>query len=575
MSRKHFDEGEIVKGVVVSVEKEYVMVDIGDKCEGQAPIEDFRDYASHEIKVQVGDQIEVLVEQRQEERGGILLSKTKAEWKRMWDLFEQAYKKQTPILGRIVEHIKGGYMVDLGGVQAFMPGSQADTRPVKNPEELMGKEDMFQVLKFNRKRVNVVVSRRTVMERKYKDQRDHTLSGLEEGMIIKGKVKNITEYGAFVDIGGVDGLLHITDMSWKRVGHPGEFIKVGDDVEVKILKFDRITEKVSLGMKQLEPDPWDNVDKKYPVGTIVSGKVTNLMDYGAFVVLEPGVEGLVHVTEMSWSKKRIMPNEVVQPAQIIEAKVLDIDLQNRKISLGMKQVIPNPWELLTEKYPPGSRIRGKVKNITNFGIFVGVEEGIDGLVHISDLSWVKKVRHPKDLFKKGDEVECVVLDVDPDRERFSLGIKQMEADPWSLVAGKYRPGTRVAGKVVSITDFGAFVELEQGIEGLIHISELSDEQVKDPKDVVQVGQDVRVEVLSVDPQEKRIRLSLRAVAQKEDEAQMEQYKSSEWDGTSKLGEIIQRKLAETKGKDLFPGDSGQKASTDKLNPDSGDHKKEG
>jgi small subunit ribosomal protein S1 len=555
LSRSHFDEGEVVKGTVVSVEKEFVMVDIKDKCEGQVPIEDFR-APDGEIKVQVGDQIEVLVEQRQEEQGVILLSKTKAERKRLWETLEDAYKKQTPIPGKITEHIKGGYIVDIGGgVKAFMPGSQADVRPVKNPEELIGKEDLFNVIKFNRKRVNIVVSRRLVIERKWKEQRDHTLSELEEGMIVKGKVRTIMEYGAFVDIGGIDGLLHVADMSWKRINHPSEMLKTGQEIEVKILKFDKSAERVSLGMKQLEPDPWDNVDKKYPVGTIVQGKITSLMDYGVFVELEPGVEGLVHVSEMSWSKKRVMPSELVKEGQMVEAKVLDIDLRNRKISLGMKQVMPNPWEALAQKYPPGSRIKGKVKNITNFGIFVGVEEGIDGLVHVSDLSWVKKIKNPKELFKKGDEVECVVLEIDPDRERFSLGIKQLDPDPWSLVPIKYKPGTRISGKVVSITDFGAFVELEKGIEGLIHISELSDEQVKDPKEIVQVGQEVKAEVLSVDPREKRIRLSLRLVAQKEEAEQVEQYKTPEWDGTSKLGEIIQKKLAETKGKDLFPGEA--------------------
>lgn len=573
LSRRHFDEGEIVKGTIVSIEKEFIMVDIGDKCEGQVPSGDFRT-AAGEVKAQVGDQIEVLVEQRQEEQGVILLSKSKAVEKRLWEAFEQSYKKQIPVPGKIEEHIKGGYLVDLGGVKAFMPGSQADTRPIKHPEELIGKEEFFQVLKFNRKRVNVVVSRRLVIERKWKEQRDQILSELEEGMIIKGTVKNITEYGAFLDIGGMDGLLHITDMSWKRVNHPGDLIKVGDELEVKILKFDRASERVALGLKQLEPDPWDNVDKKYPVGTIVQGKVTNVTEYGAFVELEPGVEGLVHVSEMSWGKKRVMADEMVKLGQMLEAKVLDIDLHERRISLGMKQVIPNPWEVLTQKYPPGSRIKGKVKNITNFGIFVGVEEGIDGLVHISDLSWVKKIRHPKDLFKKGDEVECAVLDVDPERERFSLGIKQIAPDPWSLVPEKYRSGTRITGKVVSITDFGAFVELEQGIEGLIHISELSEEQVKDPKDVVQVGQEVRAEVLSVDPREKRIRLSLRAVAQKDEEEQLEQYKATEWDGTSKLGEIIQKKLAETKGKELFTGEAKAKASGEKPKTNSAEPKKE-
>jgi len=554
LQHKHFDEGEIVTGVVVSIEKEYVMVDIGDKCEGQVPIEDFKD-AQGEVQVKVGEQIEILVERRQEEQGVIYLSKSKAEKKKLWESLDQAYKNQTPIKGKVLERVKGGYIVEVSTVKAFMPGSQADIRPVRDPDALVGREELFQVLKFNRRRMNVVVSRRGVMEKDYKQRREHTLGEVEEGMIIKGRIKNITEYGAFIDIGGVDGLLHITDMSWKRIGHPSDMLRVGDEIEVKVLKFDKTTEKVSLGLKQLEPDPWDNIDKKYPVKTVVQGKVVNITDYGAFVELEPGVEGLVHVSEMSWSRKRVMTKEVVQPGQMIEAQVLDIDQQNRKITLGMKQVMPNPWEVLSSKYPPGSKIKGTVKNVTNFGIFVGVEEGIDGLVHISDLSWVKKFRHPKELFKKGDEVECVVLDVDPGRERFSLGIKQMTPDPWSLVAEKYRPGTRVNGKVVSITDFGAFVELEEGIEGLVHISELSDQQVKDPKEVVSVGQEIKVEILSVDPRERRIRLSLRAVSQAEEKEQVEQVQTQqEWDGTSKLGEIIQKKLAEAKGKELFTGE---------------------
>ena len=565
LQHKHFDEGEVVSGTVVSIEKEYVMVDIGDKCEGQVLIEDFKD-SSGEVKVNVGDSIEILVERRQEEQGVIYLSKSKAEKKRLWENLDQAYRNQTPVTGKIVERVKGGYMVDVHMVRAFMPGSQADIRPVRDPDSLVGKEDLFQVLKFNRRRLNLVVSRRGVMEKETKQKRDHTLSEIEDGMVIKGKVKNITDYGAFIDIGGVDGLLHITDMSWRRINHPSELISVNDEIDVRVLKFDKTTEKISLGMKQLEPDPWDNVDKKYPIKTVVQGRVVSITDYGAFVELEPGVEGLVHISEMSWSKKRINPRDLVRADQQVEAQVLDIDKPNRKITLGMKQVMPNPWDVLAQKYPRNSRIRGKIKNITNFGVFVGVEDGVDGLVHISDLSWVKKFRHPKEAFKKGDEVEAVVLDVDPERERFSLGIKQLMADPWSLVAEKYRPGTRIVGKVVSITDFGAFVELEDGIEGLIHISELSDQQVKDPKDVVTIGQEVRVEVLSVDAKERRIRLSLRAISQAEEKEQVEHYQAAtEWDGTSKLGEIIQKKLAEAKGRELFTGEKDKEAQSKKGN----------
>ncbi len=558
LKHRHIEEGEIIKGTVVSIDRDYVMVDIGDKCEGQVPIDEFKDEKG-EINVKPGDEIEVLVERRQEDLGIIILSKSKAEKKRLWEIIDQAYREETPIEGKIVERVKGGYMVDIGGVKAFMPGSQADMRPVKDPNSLLGITDQFQVLKFNRRRVNVVVSRRAVQEKRWRQMRERTLAELEEGMIVKGKVKNITDYGVFIDIGGVDGLLHITDMSWKRINHPSELVSIGDEIEVKVLKFDREKERVSLGLKQLQPDPWDNVDKKYPIGTIIQGKVVNITDYGAFIELEPGVEGLVHVSEMSWTKKRIHPKDIVQLGQVVEAKVLDIDKENRRINLGMKQVMPNPWEVLAEKYPPGTKVRGKVKNITNFGVFVDIGEGIDGLVHISDLSWVKKIRHPKEILKKGDEVECVVLEIDPQKERFSLGIKQLQPDPWSLAPEKYRPGTRVSGKVVSITDFGAFVELEEGIEGLIHISELSDEPVKDPKEVVEIGQEVRVEVLSIDAKERRIRLSLRTLPEEE----LEAHQANQWDGTSKLGEIIQKKLAEAKGKNLFISESEEKKSEQK------------
>ena len=557
LQHRHIEEGEIISGTVVSVGKDYVMVDIGDKCEGQVPVEEFKD-AEGEIKVNPGDEIEVLVEKKQEDLGIILLSKSKAEKKRLWELIDQAYREETPIEGKIVERVKGGYMVDIGGVRAFMPGSQADIRPIKDPNSLLGRTDRFQVLKFNRRRVNVVVSRRAVLEKEWKRMRERTLAELEEGVVVKGKVKNITDYGAFIDIGGVDGLLHITDMSWRRITHPSEILSVGDEIEVKVIKFDREKERVSLGLKQLEPDPWENVDKKYPIGTIVQGKVVNITDYGAFIELEPGVEGLVHISEMTWSKKRVSPKEIVQLGQMVEAKVLDIDQSNRKISLGMKQVMPNPWQVLQEKYPPGSKVRGKVKNLTSFGVFVDIGEGIDGLIHISDLSWVKKIRHPKEILKKGDEVECVVLEIDPEQERFSLGIKQLQPDPWSLVPQKYRPGSRVKGKVVSITDFGAFVQLEEGIEGLVHISEMSDEPIKSPEEVVKVGEEVLVEVLSVDARERRIRLSLRTFLPEEEEA----YQSSEWDGTSKLGEIIQKKLAEAKGRELFSPEKEKKTESE-------------
>jgi small subunit ribosomal protein S1 len=409
---------------------------------------------------------------------------------------------------------------------------------------VLGTRDKFKIIKFNRKRGNVVVSRRIILETEQASRRAETLSSLEKDQLVKGRVKNLTDYGAFIDLGGIDGLLHITDMSHGRIGHPQEILSVGDEIEVKVLKFNRETARVSLGLKQTLPDPWENVDKKYPVGTIVQGKVVSLTDYGAFIELEPGVEGLVHVSEMTWTKKRVTPSKVVSPGDLVEAKVLDIDLLNHRISLGMKQVLPNPWDILAEKHPPGSRIKGRIRNITNFGIFVGVEDGIDGLIHISDISWTKRVKHPSELYKKGQDIECIVLNIDKENERFSLGIKQLEQNPWDAVMQKYRPGTEVVGKVVNITDFGVFVELEQGVEGLIHISELSREKIKDPNEVVKLGQQIKAEILNVDIDDRKIRMSVKSLEQSEERATLKALQRQEGNGTSKLGEIIQKKLSQ-------------------------------
>jgi len=539
MQRRYFDEGEIIKGTVVGVSKDHVMVDIGDKSEGQIPIGEFL-RGSGGVEVKVGNNVEVLVERREED-GLIRLSKEKAEKRRTWDELEDAYQNERPVPGKVVDKVKGGLTVDIG-VRAFLPSSQTDVRPIRNLDRMMGLEDRFQIIKFNRKRGNVVVSRRTVLEREQAHQRKETLENLEKDQVVKGVVKNLTEYGAFIDLGGIDGLLHITDMSYGRIGHPSEIMNVGDEISVKVLRFNKETEKVSLGLKQILPDPWDNVEKKYPVGTIVTGAVVSVTDYGAFVELEKGVEGLVHVSEMSWSKKRVHPNKIVEPDQEVEAKVLDIDVVNRRISLSIKQTQPNPWDMLEIKYPVGSRITGKVRNITNFGVFIGVEEGIDGLAHISDLSWTKRVKHPSEIFKKGDEVEAVVLKIDKDNERFSLGIKQAQPDPWEAVPAKYRPGEDVVGKVVNITDFGVFVELEEGIEGLIHISELSHDKVKDPTELVRPGQEITAEVLNVDISERKIRLSVKALERTEESVAFKKFKRQEGDGTSKLGELIQDKL---------------------------------
>jgi small subunit ribosomal protein S1 len=549
---------EIIKGFVVGVHKDQVMVDIGGKSEGYVPLDEFRVDGGEPV-VNVGSEIEVVIDRRDEDDGMIRLSKDKAGKRRTWDDLEIAFKDNEPVTGKIVEKVKGGLMVELG-VKAFLPGSQADIRPLRNLEKLLGLEDRFQIIKFNRRRGNVVVSRRVVMEREQSDKRGETLAHLEKDQVVKGVVKNITDYGAFIDLGGIDGLLHITDMSYGRITNPSEIMKVGDTLTVKILKFNRETEKVSLGLKQILPDPWDNVEKKYPVGTIVMGKVVSVTDYGAFVELERGVEGLVHVSEMNWAKKRIHPSKIVKPTDTLEAKVLDIDRLNRRISLSLKQALPNPWDQLEYKYPVGSRIEGKVRNITNFGVFVGVEEGIDGLVHISDLSWTKRVKHPSELFKKGQDVNCVVLKIDKDHERFSLGIKQANPDPWDLVPSKYRPGDDVKGKVVNITDFGVFVELEEGIEGLIHISELSHEKVKDPGEMVQENQEITAEILNIDITERKIRLSIKARERAEDQATYRTYQKQEGDGTSKLGELIQDKLSKVKFADADEGRQKKSAS---------------
>ncbi len=569
LQQRQLEEGKILLGTVVSVTKEQVMVDIGDKSEGQIPISEFL-LSDGSAGVKEGDEIYVIIESRREEDGVIVLSKEKAEKRKLWDDLDKAYHEKAPVEGAVVEKIKGGLIVDIG-VKAFLPGSQLDLRPIRNPEKMIGMRDRFQIIKFNRKRGNVVVSRRIILEAEKDELKTKTLSSLHKDQIVKGRVKNITDYGAFIDLGGIDGLLHITDMSYGRIGHPQEMLTVGAEIEVKVLKFDRESERVSLGLKQVQPNPWENVDKKYPIGTIVQGKVVSLTDYGAFVELEPGVEGLVHVSEMTWTKKRVAPSKIVSPGDMIEAKVLDIDLLNHRISLGMKQVLPNPWDILAEKYPPGARVKGKIRNITSFGIFVGVEEGIDGLVHISDISWTKRIKHPSELYKKGQEIDCVVLNIDKENERFSLGIKQIEVNPWDLVTQTYRPGTDVLGKVVNITDFGVFVELEEGVEGLIHISELSREKIKDPNEVVKIGQEIKAEILNVDVDDHKIRLSVKSLEQTEEKHAVRSFQRQEGDGTSKLGEIIQKKLSQMQQEKVDTEKEGDKQveATEEEKPEEG------
>jgi small subunit ribosomal protein S1 len=449
---------------VVLVNREAVTVDIGYKSEGQISIREFTDRDGN-VSISEGDLIDVYFDTEESEGGGIVLSRAKAEQLKVWRDVEEAFQSGGTIEGTIVGKVKGGLKVDVG-VSAFLPGSHADVRPARNLDRFIGQQGQFAVLKFNRGRGNVVVSRRAVLEREREQLKEETLKVLEEGVIIEGVVKNITDYGAFVDLGGIDGLLHVTDMSWGRVNRPSDVLNVGDRVKVVVLKYDADRGRVSLGMKQIMPDPWTGVAERYPVGSKVHGKVVSLADYGAFVELEPGIEGLVHVSEMSWTKRISHPSKVVEIGTEVDVVVLDVDMANRRISLGLKQAEPNPWELIRINHPVGSRVQGVVKNITDFGVFVGVADGIDGLVHVSDLHWTKKVRHPSELYKKGDEVEAVVLAIDVENERLSLGVKQTTGDPWQSMQARYPVGARVKGKVTSVTDFGVFVELEEGVEGL-------------------------------------------------------------------------------------------------------------
>ena len=502
-------EGDIIKGTILELRDDAVLVDIGYKSEGLIPLREFRT-PSGEITAKIGDSVDVYLEQKEDSDGLIVLSREKAEKIKIWDELSKIYEKAGAVTGTILGRTKGGLIVDIG-VRAFLPGSQVDLRPVRDLDKLIGKAFPMKIIKLNQKRGNIVLSRRELLEEERKQLKEQTLTNLEEGKRIKGKIKNITEYGAFVDLGGLDGLLHITDMSWGRVGHPSELFQVGDEIEVVVLKFDRSNERVSLGYKQRLPDPWAAVEERYPVGSKLKGKVVSLTDYGAFVELEEGIEGLVHISEMSWTQRVKHPSKVVAIGDVVEVVVLDVDRANKRISLGMRQAEPNPWNFIEERYPVGTRVEGKVRNLADFGAFVELEEGIDGLIHISDMSWTKRVRHPSEVLKKGEKVEAIVLHVDKANHRISLGLKQIQQDPWqSTVPEKYRVGMDVQGKVIRTTDFGAFVELEDGVEGLLHVSELSHERVNKPEDVVQVGQDLTLRVIKLDPEERKIGLSLRA-----------------------------------------------------------------
>ncbi len=532
-------EGEIVKGTVVQVTKDYAIVDIGYKSEGQVPISEFTSPRG-EVSVQAGDPVEVLLESRENDTGMVVLSKEKADKMRIWDEISAACERDEIVKGTIVGRVKGGLSVDIG-VKAFLPGSQVDIRPVRNLDQYISKEFEFKVIKFNKKRGNIVLSRRVLLEKQREELKKETLKNLKEGAVLKGVVKNLTDYGAFIDLGGIDGLLHITDMSWGRIGHPSEMFNVGDEVRVVVLKFDPAQERVSLGLKQIQEDPWHRADEKYPVGTRVGGKVVSITDYGAFIEIEQGVEGLVHVSEMSWTKRLKHPSKMLEVGQEVEAVVLDIDPKAKRIALGMKQIEQNPWTLLEDKYPIGSVIKGQIRNVTDFGIFVGVEEGVDGLVHVSDISWTQRIKHPGEIYKKGDEVEAVVLNIDVENERFSLGIKQLQPDPWDTLSERTPVGSRVKGKVTKVTDFGAFVEIEPGIEGLVHVSELKEERVENPRDVVNEGQDVEVKIIDINTQDRKVALSMKAlIGEGED---YREYLRRQAEGSkARLGDVMASKL---------------------------------
>jgi len=498
--------GEIVTGTIVQITNDVVMVDVGWKTEGHVPIKELKD-ADGNISLQVGDEIEILVDRRDSE-GNLILSKDKAAKLKVWDEIKEIFGQNGLIKGVVIERVKGGLSVDIG-IAAFLPGSQVDIRPVRDLDKYVGQSLMFNILKYDRKRNNVVLSRRAILEAEREEEKKTTLERLEEGSIVEGVIKNITDYGIFIDLGGVDGLLHVTDMSWGRITRPADSFSKGDTIKVKILSFDRDKERVSLGLKQMMNDPWNNITTRYPIGSVVSGKVVNLADYGVFVELEPGVEGLVHISEMFWTREIKHPSKVLSLGDEINIMVLDVNSEQKRISLGLKQTTINPWESLKQRYPEGSVLKGVIRNITNFGIFVGVEEGIDGLIHVSDISWRHRVVHPSELYKKGQIVEAVVLGIDPISEKFSLGIKQLESDPWEILEKNYPIGSIVSGKITNITDFGMFVEIEDGIEGLIHVSELGSKRGKTPPEPHKLGDVVSATVKNIDIKERKIRLSIK------------------------------------------------------------------
>ena len=542
---KNLSEGQVVAGTVLKVTASNVVIDVGFKSEGAIPLEEFRNEQG-EIKLNPGDKVDVLLESAEDRHGHIVLSREKAERMKIWETIEQACREQTVTTGRVIERIKGGLAVDIG-IRAFLPGSQVDMHPIRNLDSLRGQELRVRVIKVNRRRGNIVLSRKAVLEEEYFKQKEDTLRNLQEGAEVLGVVKNLTDYGAFVDLGGIDGLLHITDMSWGRVNHPSDLFHVGDQIQVRVLKFDRLEEKVSLGYKQLSEDPWLSAPKRYPVGARLKANVVSLTDYGAFVELEEGVEGLIHISEMTWNKRIKHPSKLLAVGEEVEAVVLEIDAEGRRISLGTKQTEPNPWHLIEEKYAINAIVAGTVRNLTDFGAFVEVEEGVDGLVHISDLSWTKKVKHPSEILKKGEQVNAVVLNVDAANQRLSLGIKQLGPDRWEEFFSQHQVGDVVQGEIVRLIGFGAFVELEEGVEGLCHVSELDEKRAENLESTFKIGQQLNFKIIKLNLLERKIGLSIRALKEQVD-AKDEAWSYAPQVGTASLGEIAREQLDELKKK---------------------------
>jgi small subunit ribosomal protein S1 len=534
-------EGEIVTGTVVHVGRDVVVVDIGGKSEGVIPLAEFLSQGA-EIDVKPGDKVDVYIESRENDEGLVTLSKQQADKMKVWDEISSACERDELIDGTISQRVKGGLSVSIrGGVKAFLPGSQVDLRPIRNLDKLIGQTYQFKVIKFNKKRGNIVLSRRVLLEKERDEMKAKTLQTLTEGMVVKGTIKNITEYGAFVDLGGIDGLLHITDMSWGRITHPEELFKVGDEVTVKVLKYNPETERVSLGLKQTQEDPWNHAEEAYPQGKKVRGKVMSVTDYGAFVELEPGIEGLIHVSEMSWTKKVKHPSKVLEVGQEIECQILEVDAKAKRISLGLKQLEPDPWTLFTEKYQPGDKIAGKVRSLTDYGVFVGIEEGVDGMVHKSDLSWTIKVQNPNDVYHKGDDVEAIILSINHDEKKVSLGIKQLFDDPWPTILSEF-PISRVIddAKIIAVVDYGAFLRLREGVEAFVASSDVDEETFKN----LRVNETLKAEVANIDMVERRLIMSARNIG----EVARPQPRQPSAPSTSKatLGDLLKEKLSEIK-----------------------------